>query len=211
MEGMWIRFLPSIQKVLELIEEDAIGNIVSIKADMSYRAPHEAGSRFYNPEKGGGSLLDLGVYPVYLSHLLLGKPNTIQAWARLTDKQIDESCAALFHYNKGMYAVIESSLVIQMEWQAKIYGDKGKITIQNPWNETPRAIVLEAYDGKSTTYPCQWKGKGLHYEIDEAYSCIQKGKIESELFCHRFSLDLMETMDEIRRQTGIQYMEDSKR
>jgi len=205
MEGMWIRFLPSIQKVLELIEEDAIGNIVSIKADMSYRAPRDAGNRFYDPEKGGGSLLDLGIYPVYLAHLLLGKPNTIQAWARLTNEHIDEGCAALLHYDKGVYAVIESSLIMQMEWLAKIYGDKGKITIQRPWNEMPTAIVLETYDGKSTSYPCQWEGKGLHYEIDEAYSCIQKGNIESEHFCHHFSLDLMDTMDEIRRQTGIQY------
>jgi predicted dehydrogenase len=205
MEGMWIRFLPSIQKVLELIEKDAIGNIVSIKADMSYRAPHETSNRFFDPQKGGGSLLDLGIYPVYLSHLLLGKPHVIQAWARLTNEHIDESCAALFHYDNGMYAIIESSLIMQMEWQAIIYGDKGKITIENPWNETPKAITLETYDGKTTSYPCHWQGKGLHYEIDEVYSCIQQGKIESELYCHHFSLDLMQTMDEIRRQTGIRY------
>jgi predicted dehydrogenase len=172
---------------------------------MSYRAPHETSNRFFDPEKGGGSLLDLGIYPVYLSHLLLGKPNVIQAWARLTNEHIDESCAALFHYDNGMYAIIESSLIMQMEWQAIIYGDKGKITIENPWNETPRAITLETYDGKAASYPCQWKGKGLFYEIDEVHACIQQGKIESELYCHHFSLDLMETMDEIRRQTGVQY------
>ena len=209
MEGMWIRFLPSIKKVLSLIDEDAIGNIVSVKADMSYRAPHDPDNRFFNPEKGGGSLLDLGIYPVYLAHLLLGKPNTIQAWARLTNKYIDEGCAALFHYANGAYAVIESSLIVQTEWEATIYGDKGKIRILRPWNEMPSAIEVEAYDGKKTTHHCQWQGRGLQYEIDEVYACVQKGKIESEHFCHHFSLDLMDTMDEIRRQTGIQYAEDS--
>lgn len=209
MEGMWIRFLPSIKKVLSLIDEDAIGNVLCVKADMSYRAPRDADNRFFNPEKGGGSLLDLGIYPVYLAHLLLGRPNTIQAWARLTNKYIDEGCAALFHYANGVYAVIESSLIIQTEWEAVIYGDKGKIRILRPWNEMPSAIEVEVYDGKNTTHQCQWQGRGLQYEIDEVYACIQKGKIESEHFCHHFSLDLIDTMDEIRRQTGIRYAEDS--
>lgn len=209
MEGMWIRFLPSIKKVLSLIDDDAIGNVLCVKADMSYRAPHEPGSRFFTPEKGGGSLLDLGIYPVYLAHLLLGKPNVIQAWARLTDKQIDEGCAAIFQYNNGAYAIIESSLLIQTNWEAVIYGDKGKIIIHRPWNEMPRSIELVHYDGKTTLHHCEWPGRGLQYEIDEAYNCIQQGKIESEHFCHHFSLDLIDTMDEIRKQTGIQYAEDA--
>lgn len=209
MEGMWIRFLPSIKKVLSLIHEDAIGDIVCVKADMSYRAPHDPNNRFFDPDKGGGSLLDLGIYPVYLALLLLGQPHTIQAQARLTNEHIDEGCAALFHYTGGAYAVIESSLIAQMEWEAIIYGDKGKIKIMRPWNEIPRAIVVETYDDeKTTTYPCHWEGRGLQFEIDEVYSCIQQGKIESEYFGHHSSLDLMETMDEIRKQTGIQYPED---
>lgn len=209
MEGMWIRFLPSIKKVLSLIEEDAVGKILCVKADMSYRAPRDPDNRFFDPEKGGGSLLDLGIYPVYLAHLLLGKPQTIQAWARLTNQFIDEACAALFHYPNGAYAVIESSLVIETEWQATIYGDKGKIKIMRPWNEMPSAIVVEPYGGKATTHQCEWQGRGLQYEVDEVYACLQKGIIESEHFCHHFSLDLIDTMDDIRRQTGIQYAEDN--
>jgi predicted dehydrogenase len=208
MEGMWIRFLPSIKKVLSLIDDNAIGKVLCVKADMSYRAPHEPGSRFFEPDKGGGSLLDLGIYPVYLAHLLLGKPNAIQAWARLTNKQVDEGCAALFSYTGGAYAVIESSLVIQTNWEAAIYGETGKIIIHRPWNEMPRVIELVRYDGKTTMHHCEWPGRGLQFEIDEVYNCIQQKKIESEHFCHHFSLDLIDTMDEIRKQTGIQYAED---
>lgn len=208
MEGMWIRFLPSIQKVLSLINEDAIGNVLSVKAEMSYRAPHEPDSRYFEPEKGGGSLLDLGIYPVYLAHLLLGKPNGIQAWARLTDKQVDEACAAIFQYDNGAYAVVESSLMVQSSWEAVIYGDKGKLIIHRPWNEMPRSIEVTLYDGATYLHPCEWEGRGFQYEMDEVYNCIQQGKIESEHFCHHFSLDLINTMDEIRKQTGIQYAED---
>jgi predicted dehydrogenase len=208
MEGMWIRFLPSIKKVLSIIDENTIGRVLCVKADMSYLAPKEPGSRFYDPEKGGGSLLDLGIYPVYLALLMLGRPKAIQAWARLTEKKIDEGCAAIFQYDNGAYATIESSLVIQQEWQAIIYGEKGKIKIRRPWNEMPQGIDVEIYNGTITNHQCEWKGRGLQYEVDEVVDCIQNGKIESQLFCHRFSIDLMETMDEIRKQTGIQYPED---
>jgi predicted dehydrogenase len=195
---------------LSVINEDTIGRVLCVKADMSYLAPREPDSRFYEPEKGGGSLLDLGIYPVYLALLLLGRPKAIQAWARLTEKKIDEGCAALFEYENGAYATIESSLVIQQEWQAIIYGEKGKITIRRPWNEMPQGIDVEIYNGPVTTHRVEWKGRGLQYEVEEVVKCIEQGKIESELFCHRFSMDLMETMDEIRHITGIEYPQDSE-
>lgn len=208
MEGMWIRFLPSIKKVMALIDEGIIGNVLCVKADMSYLAPKEHDSRFYDPEKGGGSLLDLGIYPVYLALLVLGRPDSIHAWAHLSDKKIDLGCAARFQYNNGAYATIESSLVIKMEWQAIIYGDKGKIRILRPWNEKPKGIEVELYDGTIVTHHCEWGGRGLQFEVDEVYACLQNGKIQSDLFGHRPSIELIETMDEIRSQTGIQYPED---
>lgn len=208
MEGMWIRFLPSIKKILSLIDEGAIGKVQCVKADMSYLAPQEPDSRFYDPEKGGGSLLDLGIYPVYLALLMLGKPKHIQAWARLSNKKIDEGCAALFEYDNGVYATVESSLKIKMEWQAIIYGDKGKIRILRPWNEKPKGIQVELYDGSIVTHNCEWGGRGLQYEVDEVVACLKKGAIESELFSHQSSIDLIETMDAIRTLTGIQYPED---
>lgn len=209
LDGMWIRFLPSIDKLLSLIEEDTIGRILSVKADMSYKAPYDPESRYFNPELGGGSLLDLGIYPVFLAHLLLGKPAGIQAYARLSGKKIDEHCAMLFHYRDGASALLESSLVVQTELSATIYGEKGKLTILPHWNEKPPGIVHETYEGEKTAHPCEWKGRGMYYEMEELYDCVRQGRLYSEKFCHQFSLDLMETLDTIRRQTGIRYPADN--
>jgi scyllo-inositol 2-dehydrogenase (NADP+) len=210
MEGMWIRFLPSIMKVLSLVESGRIGKIVSIKADMSYKAPNDPESRYFDPALGGGSLLDLGIYPIFLTHLLLGKPAQIQATARLSNKQVDEACAALFHYNNSSYAIIESSLVTKTELTATIYGEAGKLHIAAPWNEKPAEIIIEVYDGDVEHYPCAWEGRGFQYEIEEVYSCLKQGKLYSDKFCHQFSLDLMATMDAIRQQTNIVYPADYK-
>jgi predicted dehydrogenase len=208
MEGMWIRFLPSIMKVLSLVESGVTGKIVCIKADMSYKAPYDPGSRYFDPALGGGSLLDLGIYPLFLAHLLLGNPSEIKAIARLSDKQVDETCAAMLRYGNSSYAIIESSLVTDTERTATIYGEKGKIHIASPWNEKPPEIIATVYDGDTQHYPCTWEGRGFQYEAAEVTRCVRQGKLYSEKFCHQFSLDLMATMDEIRQQTHITYPAD---
>lgn len=205
MEGMWIRFLPSIQLVLSLIEQGRIGNIISVKASMGYKAPREPGSRYFDPELGGGSLLDLGIYPVFLSSLLLGKPDSIKAIATLSDEGVDEDCAMLFQYNSGRHATLESSLLLQSDLPAEIFGDRGTIRILNPWFEKSQGIELNLYEGGTTIYPCQWEGHGLHFEVQEMLRCLEQDQLESELLSHSFSLLMMQIMDEIRSQIKVTY------
>lgn len=205
MEGMWIRFLPSIKRVIELLEKDTIGDIINIKSNLYYVAPKDENNRFFNPELGGGSLLDLGVYSVFLSLLLLGKPKEIQAHAKLSDKGIDEYCAAILSYESGSSYFLESSIVTQIDNTATVYGEKGKIIIKSQWNEKPMAIDVIGYDGKHDSFPCEWEGRGFQYEIQETYDCIRKGKIFSDKMDHQFSQDIAELMDKIRSATGIVY------
>lgn len=210
LEGMWIRFLPSIQQILELIDGGAIGKVLSVRADLSFKAPYEPDSRYFDPEKGGGSLLDLGIYPVFLAHLLLGKPTGIRAHARLSHQQIDDACVAILEYGNDAYATIESSLVIQTANTASIYGDKGRILIDAPWNEKPSRIVLTPYEGDEQVFPCDWEGHGLQFEAEEVCRCVRANQLYSEHFCHAFSLDLVSTLDAIRQQTHIVYPADKK-
>lgn len=205
MEGMWIRFLPSIQQVLSIIKEGRIGNIVSIKASMCYKAPHDPNSRYFDPALGGGSLLDLGIYPVFLAYLLLGKPDTTKAVGTLSNEGIDEACSVLFHYKNGQQAILESSLLAQTDMPAEITGEKGIIKILDPWYEKPKGIELHEYSEGKIIYPCDWEGHGLQYEVEEVLNCIQQNKIESKILSHAFSLGMIKIMDEIRSQIHVTY------
>lgn len=205
MEGMWIRFLPSIQLALSLIEQGRIGNIISVKASMGYKAPHEPGSRYFDPELGGGSLLDLGIYPVFLACLLLGKPDTIKAIGTLSEEGVDEDCSMLFQYDSGQHAILESSLLAQSDLPAEIMGERGTIKILDPWFEKSKGIELNIHEDGKVVYPCQWEGHGLHYEVQEMLRCLDQKQVESELLSHSFSLDMMQVMDEIRSQINVTY------
>ncbi|MET0299894.1 MAG: Gfo/Idh/MocA family oxidoreductase [Flavitalea sp.] len=205
LEGMWIRFLPSITKVLAIVDSGEIGKIISVKASMSFLAPKDPSSRYFDPELGGGSLLDLGVYPVFLSHLLLGKPSSVSAVAKLSEKGIDEYCAAILSFPEDRFAIIESSIISKTELIAEIAGEYGTIKISEPWNEKPAGIVLIRPEKEKTEFPCNWKGKGFQFEAEEVMKCLRNNTIESSLHPQQLTLDIVTTMDEIRKQTGVRY------
>jgi predicted dehydrogenase len=190
---------------LSIIKDGRIGKIVSIKASMCYKAPQEPNSRYFDPALGGGSLLDLGIYPIFLAHLLLGKPDTLKAVGSLSSKGVDEACSVLFHYNTGQQAILESSLLAQTDMPAEITGEKGTIKILDPWYEKSAGIELNLYNEEKIIYPCVWEGHGLQYETEEVLNCIQQGKLESDQMSHAFSLEMITIMDEIRNQIQVSY------
>lgn len=205
LEGLWTRFLPSFNKVLELIQTDTIGKIDSIEASMTYLAPYDPKSRYFDPSLGGGSLLDLGIYPIFLSYTLLGMPSDIKAIAHIGPTKVDHSSTAILSYKNGVYASIESSLTKQSPIEATIFGEKGFIQIHPPWTEKPKKINVTLYDGSSISYKPMWEGRGLHFEVLEVMKCLKAKKIESDLLSHRNSLDMIQIMDEIRAQTHLTY------
>ena len=206
MEGMWIRFLPGIRLMMSMLDEGKIGKIVSIRASMGYKAPPGPESRrYFDPALGGGSLLDLGVYPVFLALMILGSPDTIKAVGTLSEEGIDETCSVLFHYSKGQHATLESSLKSETKLPVEIAGEKGTLKLLYPWFEKTPGIELQLYNGEPVTYPVHWEGHGLYFETKEVLSCIQNKQIESKLLSHSFSIELIKIMDEIRSQVNVSY------
>ena len=207
MEGMWIRFLPGFRKLMELINQEKIGEIISVKASMYYKAPRNEDNRYFDPAKGGGSLLDLGVYCIFLSTLLLGKPKQIKAVGRRSQKEIDEACAMLLSYSHGRYAMLESSLLIKNNKPAEIFGTKGVIKILDPWFEKTPGIEIELFDGKKENISLDWEGHGLQFETEEVIKCVSNHKIESELLPESLTGEVLRIMDEIRSQMNVTYDE----
>lgn len=205
MEGMWIRFLPVFQKLMDLVSEKKIGEIIHVKAGMYFRAPRDKDNRFFDPGKGGGSLLDLGVYCVFLSTLLLGAPESIKAIGRLTEDGIDEACAMLLSYSNGRYSILESSLLKDQNTPAEIHGTEGMIRILDPWFEKSPGLEVVMHDGKKEEYPQSWIGHGFQFEIEEVIRCLEAGKIESHIMPGELSLQVLKIMDQVREDIHVRY------
>ena len=204
MEAFWTRFNPVIQTIRSILKSGELGEIKILKADFGFKAKYDPEGRVYNPKLGGGSLLDVGVYPLFLAGLLLGKPKLIKALANLNKSGIDVSCGMTIKYENGAIAILSSSIVSATEAEAHITCEHGRIYLPSRWYVPKKALIIQ--DDK----PERWinedfDGFGYQFEVLEANRCIEGSMIESPLLTHSFSLTQMESLDEIRKQCGIVY------
>jgi predicted dehydrogenase len=208
MEALWTVFLPTYTQIFERINNGDIGTIISVKADFGFQMPFDPDSRLFNPSLGGGSLLDIGIYPLLLATLCLGYPEEIKALATLTELQVDDEIVAILKYKKKGLAQIQSTIRANTRTEAFIFGENGSIWVPNRWIDSQKFYVLKL-DGQVDLIHSPWKGFGYQFQILAVEKCLAKGLSESPLVPHSLSLQLMNQMDEIRKQTGIIYPEDA--
>jgi scyllo-inositol 2-dehydrogenase (NADP+) len=204
MEAMWTRFLPGLIKVHEMVKAGQIGRIRLLKADFGINVPFNPAHRLYNKQLIGGSLLDVGIYPLFLSLLLLGKPRSIKAMAGMGLTGVDHNCSFTLGYEDDTLAVLYSSVTAQTDITASIYGEKGTINI-DPWWFMPVPVSLITTDGKKVPVLVHSIGNGYNYEAAEVIRCLNEGKPESNLMSRDFSLLLIDTLDAIRKEIGLVY------
>ena len=204
MEAMWTRFLPIMKKVEELIHSGQIGALKQVKADFGFPGPYHPDNRLYNLRLGGGSLLDIGVYPLFLCLHLLGQPDNILASGRVADTGADESCQALLHYRNGTAGILYSTFACQTSITAEIAGTEGFIHIPTAWYKNDTLTLLRKGE-EPQTFTVEPMVNGFEYQIREVMQCLEKGWIESPSLPHSFSLLMSRTMDAIRHQIGVKY------
>ena len=203
MEALWSRFNPSILKVKQLVEAGDIGPLAYLHADFAFYAmDRDFKGRVLNPELAGGSLLDIGIYPIFLAYLLLGKPDQILSTSSFHDNGTEIQTSMIFKYPKAQ-AILYSGFTSRSEMKAEISGEKGTIYIPTRWHEAQAYIVEK--NGEKEEFSLPTTGRGYFYEIKEVNECINHGKLESSLWSHQNSLDLINIMDIVRKQNGIEF------
>jgi predicted dehydrogenase len=203
MEAMWTRHLPHIAAVRDIVANGTIGEVTTILADHGQYFPFNPQHRLFAPELAGGALLDLGVYPVAFAHDLLGTPDKIVASGALTQTGVDGQIAIIFEYADGVRASLHTTLWGQTPTTASIVGSKGRIDIEGAFY-APSAFTVVGYDGSTSRYERD-EIRGLEFEAAEVARSITAGKTESERMTWQNTLDLIESMDEIRAQVGVRY------
>ena len=78
MEAMWTRYFPLMDRVRSLIDEGALGEVRRVHADFGYRTDVKPEYWLFDLHQGGGGLLDVGIYPISLASMLLGRPEAVR-------------------------------------------------------------------------------------------------------------------------------------
>ena len=204
MEAMWMRLNPAVRKVAELVEEGAIGWVSAIHADFGLQGPFDAGHRLRDPKLGGGALLDLGVYPLHLAHLIMGVPAQVRSWAHLTPEGVDENTGVLLGYQPGAVAALTCGINGASRNAASITGTDGRIDLPEGFF-VPRSFVLNRPGRAAETFEFSFPGGGYQFEAAEVQRCLRAGELESPLVSHTTTLEVMSLLDAIRDDIGVVY------
>lgn len=202
MEAMWTRFLPAILEAQAIISRGEIGTVKNIQADFCYNYPYDKKSRVYNPNLAGGGLLDVGVYCLHFASIFLGDhPKKIIAIGEVVEG-IDCQANYLLQYENGAIAALSSAVTVEKPATGYIYGTDGYLEIPNFFGANE--LILHK-NGEAITIQKPYIGNGFEEEIIEVCNCIRLGKMQSDVMPLSKSIKIMEQMDEIRQQIGLQY------
>lgn len=205
MEAMWTRYIPAMVRVRQIVRSGMIGGLRMLTADFGFRTGFNAQHRLFNPELGGGALLDVGIYPISLASILFGmQPTQIASTAHLGETGVDEQSAYLFSYPDGQIAQLSSATRTQTPQEAILMGTEGWIRIHSPWWQ-PRAFTLALAGKTPELVEMPFAGNGYNYEAIAVAECIREGALESDIMPLDETLGLMRTLDAIRAQWGLVY------
>jgi predicted dehydrogenase len=205
MEALWAKYLPKFDVIRQLLDDGALGDVRLFSADYGFRAPYDPSSRFFNPELGGGALLDLGVYLVATASFALGEFSSVTATGQLSPTGVDVQSSLLLDTPTGAQAVMSTTLLADTPSEANVIGTAGRIAIDRVFvgpggfTFSPAGADAVRYDDRSGLV---WR-EGLCYQASAVARYVSDGLTESPLHSLDETMSVLGTLDEARRQIQL--------
>jgi predicted dehydrogenase len=203
MEALWTYFLPHYQYVLEAIKNKTFGNVLKLEADFGFYRAFNNDARLFNKSLGGGSLLDIGIYPIFAALSTLGLPKNIEASATYFDNGVDASCHMNFDYGSQITATLKSTLIEDTPTEAIFYCEYGTVKINTMFHQ-PSTVTIISED-KEETIDFDVRTIGYNYEVIHFNTLLRQGKTESNIMTFEFSKQLIKTLDAVRTLINLHY------
>lgn len=202
MEALWPPFQPFYKKAHEIIKSGILGKVNYLDGYFSFIPPFDPNDRKFNLTLGGGSLMDIGIYPVIDALTFMGVPEEIKAAAVFGQTGSEESLSVIFTYPDGKMASLYSSFRTSIGIGCEIYCEKGNLTVSRGRDMNQR-VILSLHGKEKEEFVFSPPALGYHWEAEEVMKCLDEGRRESPAVPLSFSLNLIKTLDGIRKVAGI--------
>ena len=203
MEALWTYFLPHYQYVLKELQNKTYGKVLKMEADFGFYRAYNTDSRLFEKSLGGGSLLDIGIYPIFAALSTLGIPKEIKANATFFENGADSSCDMKFSYHDEVTALLKSTLLKKTPTEAIFYCEKGTIKINSQFHCPSTVSIIK--NGKEDIIDFNCKTIGYNYEAIHFNTLLREGKAESDVMTFDFSRQLIKTLDAVRNLINLHY------
>lgn len=202
MEALWPPFQPFYKKAHEILKSGILGEIIHLHGWFSFQPPYDPEERKFNLNLGGGSLLDIGIYPVIDALTFLGIPDEINAFALFSPSGTEESITVSFRYSNGKMADLYSSFKTSEGIGCKLLCEKGNMIVSRG-RDMNQHVILSIHGKPVEEFVFNPEAMGYHSEAEEVMRCLDNNLKESPVVPLSFSLDLIRTLDRIREKAGI--------
>ncbi|XP_002742436.1 trans-1,2-dihydrobenzene-1,2-diol dehydrogenase-like [Saccoglossus kowalevskii] len=217
MEAIWSRFFPAYEEIRSIVNSGKIGDVKYVYADFGIKDLLDV-PRLAKKEMAGGTILDLGIYPVQLAVMIYGDeiPKITTRGSLTPDEGVDESAVAILQYTGNRLAVVTSHGRVNTNSEASIVGTKGSINVPFPfW--CPTKIIVNSDQGQEIKeFPLPdpplklnfTNSSGLRYEAEAVRKCVSEGKLESDFLTHRQSEIIATILENMRHDVGYMLEQD---
>ena len=203
MEAMWTSFLPQYQYVIELIHRKSLGKLLKIEADFGFQPTYDSTHRLFSKNVGGGSLLDIGIYPIFVAVSVLGIPNKINAKARFFESGVDSECNMIFDYDDNVKVYLKSTFLEETLTEAIFTCEKGIIKINSRFHQPSTVSIQQNNNEKILDFRIE--ELGYNFEIEHFNQLFRDRKKESNIMSFSFSKKLIQTLDRVRKIINLNY------
>ena len=196
-------YSPAFNHLINLVKSGMIGDVVGIDASESKRWGKERLTRELNPEMAGGSMYEMGSYPLLPIIKLLGTDyQNINIYSRLNEDSVDVYTRGIMRYRSAVSS-FQLGLGVKTEGNLVISGTKGYAYVPSPWWKTDYFELRYEDQNLNKKYFYTWSEAGLRYELQEFISCIVNERTRSSKLTPKECICMAKVMEQFTQQKNF--------
>lgn len=211
MEAFMYRCTKQTAKIREWISSGLIGEVKLVNAEFAFQAGEDWANFRNDPDLGGGGLMDVGAYCVSIARLAFNEePSDVSYISQKSAKGVDWIGSGQMRFSKDRSAVFTTGVGIVCDNGASIYGDEGRIVIEDPWKQRTGA--------KLHRYEKYTLAETIDLSITNAELYAAEADAVAEFFAQKEcpyvtiedTMQQMRTLDKLRKSAGIVFGAEAK-
>ncbi len=202
MEANKTAHCPAFNHLIVMVKSGVIGEVVDVEASLSKLWDDDMSLREFDPEQAGGSMYELGSYPLLPIFKLLGTNyQNLNLYSRM-QKNVDMYTKGVFRYPHAVCS-FKVGLGVKTEGNLVISGTKGYAYVSAPWWKTDYFEFRYEDQNQNKKFFYKWDGAGLRYEIQEFISCIINNRFSTARLRRRESIAMAGVMQQFTNRINF--------
>ena len=201
MEGMWMKFNPVYERIMQLVEAGAIGEPRSVRAGFGFPRPNDGSGR-WDVTRSGSTLLDQGIYLATLDHMMFGAPDDLTGRANVREDGLDLAGHFTLEHDGGKFTHGAYSMIDFVDPSAAISGTEGWIVVPGMfWAAQALRIHRGGWDGlfvNPEQIELPWEGFGYRPMFTAVRDALRDGLLQHPRHDERATVEVIRTLEQIR-------------